>query len=413
MHSEGDASHGVQARDGPDSPTELLIGVVQDLSLARDLATVMEIVRHAARHLTGADGATFILRDGELCHYAEENAIAPLWKGRRFPMSACISGWTMLNRQPAVIEDIYADSRIPADAYRPTFVQSLAMVPIRTANPVGAIGNYWATHHKATAAEVRVLQALADSTSIAMENVRLYSELEQRVRERTLQLEAANKELEAFSYSVSHDLRGPLRHIDGFSALLLTEAGEHLTDAGRDYVSRIRLATGRMSQLIEDLLKLSRVAQSEARRVTVDLTAMVREIVAELGGGSPQRHVEFVIEEGIAADGDPRLLRVVLENLLSNAWKYSSQKPRARIAFGAAQDAGGNRHYYVKDDGAGFDMAHAGNLFGAFRRLHAEADFPGTGIGLATAKRIVERHGGRIWAEAAVGEGATFRFTLP
>ncbi|NNM82110.1 MAG: response regulator [Burkholderiales bacterium] len=169
---------------------EKLVEVVQDLSMARDLANVMDIVRRAARNLTGADGATFVLRDGDQCFYAEEDAIAPLWKGSRFPMSACISGWAMLNRRPAVIEDIYADSRIPADAYRPTFVKSLAMVPIRTRSPVGAIGTYWAKTRKPKEAEVRVIQALADSTSLAMENVRVYGELEQRVRQRTSELSA-------------------------------------------------------------------------------------------------------------------------------------------------------------------------------------------------------------------------------
>lgn len=169
---------------------EELVEVVQLLSLARDLDTVMEIVRHAARKLTGADGATFVLRDNGKCFYAEEDAISPLWKGQRFPMSACISGWAMLNRQPAVIEDIYADPRIPADAYRPTFVRSLAMVPIRTLDPVGAIGNYWATQHLPSPEQVKVLQALADITAVTMENVQVYEELEQRVQQRTSELQS-------------------------------------------------------------------------------------------------------------------------------------------------------------------------------------------------------------------------------
>lgn len=169
---------------------EQLVEVVQRLSMARDLPSVMEIVRHAARDLTGADGATFVLRDGDRCFYADEDAIEPLWKGQRFPMSACISGWVMLHREPAAISDIYADARIPADAYRPTFVQSLAMVPIRTLAPVGAIGNYWAVHHAPSADELRVLQALADTTAVAMENLRVYEELEARVAQRTAALQA-------------------------------------------------------------------------------------------------------------------------------------------------------------------------------------------------------------------------------
>jgi len=171
---------------------ERLVRAVQELALARDLAAIQAVVRWAARELVGADGATFVLRDGDRCHYADEDAIAPLWKGQRFPMGACVSGWAMLHREAAVIPDIYADARIPHDAYRPTFVRSLVMVPIRTADPVGAIGTYWAAPHAATPWEVGLLCALADSTSVAMENVRVHEELEARVRVRTAELEAAN-----------------------------------------------------------------------------------------------------------------------------------------------------------------------------------------------------------------------------
>ena len=172
-----------------DSPPERLVAIVQELSLARDLDSVMHIVRSAARDLTGADGATFVLREEGDCYYADEDAISPLWKGQRFPASACISGWVMDHGTPALIEDIYADSRIPDDVYRPTFVRSLAMVPIRPADPVAAIGNYWAIRHQPNTEELRLLQALADSTSIAMENVALYADLERRVAERTRELE--------------------------------------------------------------------------------------------------------------------------------------------------------------------------------------------------------------------------------
>lgn len=167
---------------------EQLVDAVQALSLARDVDAVAAVVRRAARQLTGADGATFVLRDGDRCFYVDEDAISPLWKGQRFPLSACISGWSMLNRSATVIEDIYADARVPHAAYRPTFVRSLVMVPIRTRAPIGAIGNYWASRHRATEGEVQLLQALADSTSVAMENVQVYAELEARVQQRTQQL---------------------------------------------------------------------------------------------------------------------------------------------------------------------------------------------------------------------------------
>jgi diguanylate cyclase (GGDEF)-like protein len=179
------------------SAAELLIETVQALSLARDLAQIINIVRTAARRLTGADGASFILREGDNCFYADEDAVSPLWKGQRFPMESCVSGWVMLNRMPVTIPDIYQDPRIPTDAYRPTFVRSLTMVPIRTQSPVGAIGNYWATHYHPTEDQVRLLQALADSTAVAMESIRVREEMEDRVRVRTLQLEEANRELRA------------------------------------------------------------------------------------------------------------------------------------------------------------------------------------------------------------------------
>jgi len=192
---------------------ERLIGAVQELLLARDLATIQRIVRTAARELTGADGATFVLRDNGYCYYADEDAISPLWKGRRFPIQTCISGWAMLNRKPAVIEDIYRDARIPHEAYRPTFVKSLAMVPIRTLDPVGAIGNYWAAIRQPSEQEVRLLQALADSTAVAMENQQVYQELEQRVEARTAELQAANEEIR--NLSLTDELTG-LRNRRGF-----------------------------------------------------------------------------------------------------------------------------------------------------------------------------------------------------
>lgn len=185
---------------------ERLVHAVQELSLTRSLVDVQGIVRRSARQLVGCDGTTFVLRDREMCYYADEDAIAPLWKGSRFPMRSCISGWTMLNRAAAIIPDIYLDARIPHEAYRPTFVKSLVMVPIRTIEPVGAIGAYWATPHHATIRQVALLQALADSTSIAMENVQVYAELEQRVRDRTAELEKVNNEIRLLS--VTDDLTG-------------------------------------------------------------------------------------------------------------------------------------------------------------------------------------------------------------
>jgi signal transduction histidine kinase len=236
-------------------------------------------------------------------------------------------------------------------------------------------------------------------------------QLEQRVQQRTAELTAANNELEAFSYSVSHDLRAPLRSIDGFSQALLEDYADKLDSEGQGHLKRVRAASQRMSLLIDDLLNLSRLSRSAMRREMVDLSAIARAVAQEVSRSNPARQVEFVIHKGLSAEGDPGLLRVVMENLLGNAWKYTSSHQCARIEFGAIPD-NGTRSFFVRDDGAGFDPRYAGRLFGAFQRLHAANEFPGTGIGLATVQRIINRHGGKVWAEGAVGMGATFYFSL-
>lgn len=224
--------------------------------------------------------------------------------------------------------------------------------------------------------------------------------------------ETANKELEAFSYSVSHDLRAPLRGIDGFSQALLEDEGDKLSEDGKGYLRRIRAGAQRMAELIDDLLRLSRVSRSDFVRDRVDLSAVAETVVAELRRAHPERNIAVSIQAGVNANADARLARIALENLIGNAWKFTSKAAEARIEFGARVD-GAELVYFVRDNGAGFDMKYADRLFGAFQRLHTDKEYPGTGIGLATVQRIVLRHGGRIWVEAAVGQGATFQFTLP
>ena len=225
------------------------------------------------------------------------------------------------------------------------------------------------------------------------------------------QLESINKELEAFSYSVSHDLRAPLRSLDGFSQALLEDCSEKLGDEDLDHLQRIRAASQRMGQLIDDLLNLSRLTRAEINREPVDLSKMARETAAELQDADAQREVELVIADGLLVEADPRLLRIVLTNLLANAWKFTAKKPHSRIELGCEEN-NGEKEYFIRDNGVGFDMEYAGKLFSAFQRLHGMKEFPGTGIGLAIVQRIVNRHGGRIWAESAVDAGATFRFTV-
>ena len=240
---------------------------------------------------------------------------------------------------------------------------------------------------------------------------RLNADLERRVAERTHALEVSNRELESYSYAVSHDLRAPLRAINGFSRLIEDEYTSQLDERGKNYLGRVRTGAERMSVLIDDLLKLSQISRQEMQSRPVDLSALALEITAELRAADPARAVEWNIAPGLAITGDPGLIRVALQNLLSNAWKYTSKRDLARIEFGTTQKDG-REVYFVRDNGAGFDMAYADKLFGAFQRLHSPDAFPGTGIGLATVARVIHRHGGEVWAEGRENEGATFYFTV-
>jgi light-regulated signal transduction histidine kinase (bacteriophytochrome) len=225
------------------------------------------------------------------------------------------------------------------------------------------------------------------------------------------ELERANRELEAFSYSVSHDLRAPLRAIDGFSKALLSMHAAQLDEQGKNYLNRVRTATQRMGSLIDDLLNLSRISRGELRREQVDITRLARGVAEDLRRHYSTPAASIEIEPGLQAAADPRLLSVVLENLLGNAWKFTSKQATPRVSVGKQQN-GSQTVFYVRDNGAGFDMAYSDNLFRPFQRLHSQSEFEGTGIGLATVQRVINRHSGRVWAEGAVGAGATFYFTL-
>lgn len=657
-----------------------LAEVVEQIAAVRDLQALMTIVRHAVRELTSADGATLVLQDNGYCHYADEDAIGPLWKGQRFPLEACISGWAMLNASQVVIEDIYADPRIPHEAYRPTFVKSLSMVPVGRTQPVAAIGCYWATRHRATDEELELQQALADAMSVGLANLDLYGKmeesrrvaqhnadearastvrfeatfeqaavgialvspdghwlrvnrklceilgyspnelidktfqdithpddlgadlafmrqmliqeietyslekryirkdgrtiwinltvslvwkpdttpdyfisviediqtrksaeaalheakrlgrlgywkwdlatdthswsdevyqiygrdpalppavypevqryftpeswsnlvkaveraqngvgyecdaevvrsdgshrwitargeatraadgtvatlygtvqditerkqaeeeirqlnatLERRVEERTTELEIANRELDAFAYAVSHDLRAPLRAMSGFSQALVEDYGPQLPGEAFGYLQEIRQSARHMGELIDALLTLSRVTRGETQREQIDLSALSGGICAELSLQESERQVTCSIEPGLLLWADPRMFEMVMRNLLSNAWKYTGKTihPQVRVY---CEEQDGTVWFCVADNGAGFDMQFADRLFKPFQRLHRQDEFPGIGIGLTTVQRIIHRHGGRIKALSEPGAGTTFCFTLP
>ncbi|HEY0701281.1 MAG TPA: ATP-binding protein [Candidatus Acidoferrales bacterium] len=270
---------------------------------------------------------------------------------------------------------------------------------------------------------VQMLQDLDDERELARVGLQ---QSEERFRRRSFELEASNKELEAFAYSVSHDLRSPLRGIDGFSRILLDEFGEQIGETGKRYTTQICASAQHMGEVIDDLLNLSRVTRDPLNRQMIDLTFLAEEIAGQLRAGEPGRLVRFEIGRELRAQGDSRLVRLALENLLGNAWKFTRKRANAVIEFGAAPSNGKNGSvngaaaafagvatFFVRDNGAGFDPSHASQLFGVFRRLHGSSEFPGTGIGLATVQRIVQRHGGKVWGEGAIEKGATFSFTLP
>ncbi|MBN2147430.1 MAG: PAS domain S-box protein [Anaerolineales bacterium] len=327
-------------------------------------------------------------------------------------------GWSIAHRQARVALDVGKDAVHFNNPLLPETRSEVALPLISRGNCIGALTFQSTLEADFSEEDVAILGVMAEQLAVAIENARLYeqtqyhaAELEKRVEERTAELVAVNQELEAFSYSVSHDLRAPLRAIDGFSQALLEDYMACLDDVGQDYLRRVQGASRKMGQLISDLLKLSRLTRGEMRHEQVDLSAIATEIVAELRSTQPERQVSFIIAPHLVTNGDPHLLRVALENLLGNAWKFTSKQEIAQIEFGS-KPVGHEMVYLVRDNGAGFDMTYASKLFGAFQRLHSLAEFEGTGIGLATVQRVIHRHGGRIWAEGQVGVGAVFYFTL-
>jgi signal transduction histidine kinase/CheY-like chemotaxis protein len=402
-----------------------LISVVQELSFARDLSAIQAIVRRAARALMGADGATFVLREGDECHYVDEDAIAPLWKGMRFPLQTCISGWAMRNRQAAVIPDIYADERVPIDAYRPTFVRSLVMVPIRSVDPVGAIGTYWATRHEATPEEVRTLQALADATALAMENVHAYGALEQRVHERTRELEAAREAAQRaresaerahraksrFLAAASHDLRQPLQTL----ALLTGTLRRIVPDPdAREVLQQQEDAIQAASQLINAILDLTRL---DSGAITPEVTDF------EIGGLFDELRREFIVlaaNKGLdlridcaggTISSDRALVSQVLRNLVSNAIKYTRDGSVSLHCLRQSSDT----RLEVRDTGVGIPREHLPHIFDEFYQVGGGAGAPrsGYGLGLSIVTRLASLLDLQLDVASEPGRGSTFSLVFP
>jgi len=389
-----------------------LVEAIQELSTSATLEGIMKIVMDTARRLLNADGATFVLREGDHCYYADENAVGPLWKGQRLPMDKCISGWVMQNAQAVIIEDVYADDLNHHEMYRSTFVRSLAIAPIRLNNPLGAIGAYWSTIFAPSTAELQLLQTLADAAAKAVENVQLIEGLERTISDRTADLQAVNNELEAFTYSVSHDLRAPLRHINGFAEVLMNKHSDQLNEEALRFLNTIVSSARKMGTLIDDLLKLSRTSRAELNKLFINMNKIIDDVLLQVEPSIKDRTIEWKIEALPQCFCDHNLMSLVWTNLIENAVKYTRKKAKAVIIIGHRKEET-ETVYYIRDNGIGFDMKYAQKLFGVFQRMHSSSEFEGSGVGLANVQRIILRHGGITWAEAVPDKGTTIFFTLP
>lgn len=398
---------------------ELLVDTVQQLSLASDLESIMRIVRTVARKITGADGATFVLKDGPYCYYADEDAISPLWKGSRFPLETCISGWSMLNRQPAVIADIYADSRIPADAYRPTFVKSLAMVPIRKMKPIGAIGNYWAEQRMPTEEEVAMLQALADITAVSIENVYVRNTLEERVAERTRELADAlerekdyNELKSTFLSMASHELRTPLSTILSSSWLVTQYTEAHQQEERNKHLGRIDSSVHNLLGILDEFLSADKLEKGKVKTETEEtrLEAFLAETAESIEGLlKPGQHLRLNIEKSITIATDRKILHNLLLNLLSNAIKYSEKDVILRAETGADDEI----FITVQDQGIGIPEVEQQRIFNKYFRATNSSGIQGVGLGLNIVKHYADLLGGEISFESREGEGTSFTVKLP
>jgi signal transduction histidine kinase/ActR/RegA family two-component response regulator len=384
-----------------------LVHVIQRLSSSRSLDAIVQVLRDTTRELTGADGITIVLRDGDKCFYAEENAIGPLWKGKRFPMSACISGWCMIHKEQVVIADIYKDARIPHDAYRPTFVKSLAMTPIRRSEPFGSIGAYWASEHVATPEELRILQTLGDSAAMALENSQLID-----------QLKSASERKDAFLSMLAHELRNPLTPVrNGLQLLRLQSEQGEPCDEAYDMIDR---QVVHMTRIIDDLLDVARINNGKVslKRDRVDLATLLRQCVNDHRPAIDQAALTLKLEipafpVWVAADSIR--LSQVFGNLLNNACKYT--RAGGTVAVRMTADARTRLATIdVADSGVGIAPLLLPRVFDSFTQADSSLDRAGggLGLGLAVASGLVKLHDGTITAHSdGVGKGATFTVTLP
>lgn len=401
---------------GSSGRVDRLVQVVQEVSSARLIERVQEIVRSAARELTGADGATFVLRDGNQCYYADEDAIAPLWKGKRFPMSTCVSGWAMMNRQSTILPDVFDDPRVPVSVYRATFVKSMAMMPIRKADPVGAIGVYWATPHHATPEEMQLLEALANTTAVALENVRLYAQLNARIDD----LQRAHHELERFTWVSFHDFQEPLRMIATHSDLLERASGAQLDERHRRSLGHVREGERRLRRLTTSLAEYVDIrepggepgGEQDGEGDPTDMVAVVQQALGELAPELVASDAEVEVGELPRPVVSSTHLRRLFVHLIGNAIKFCRPGEKPHIAI-RGDEREGEWRFSVADNGLGLDEEHRERVFGFFERLHPQDLYPGSGLGLPICRKIVKTLGGHLTVESDPARGSTFTFTIP
>jgi signal transduction histidine kinase len=385
------------ALEGTDA--DALVGAARELAAARSVAEVTSAVRQRARQLLGADGVTFVLREGDLVHYVDEDAIAPLWKGRRFPASACISGWAMVHRTAVMIDDVFADPRIPHDLYAPTFVKALLMVPVRPEDPVAAIGAYWARAHRASARELQLLEAIAGLAAVALANAALYADLRDAVAAR-----------DAFIGIASHELRTPLAAVRLQVDRAIRNAARGTDGVLQSGLMRARSTVDRLSRLVDTLLDASRIAQGRIALAPerFDLREVAAAVVdrAHDLGGAP-----VTLADGPPLRGrwDRDRMEQVLDNLVSNAVKFGDGKP-VEVSLAAAD---GDARVTVRDHGIGIPAEAQERIFDRFERAVSARSFGGFGLGLWIVREVVAAHGGRVDVRSQPGEGATFTVALP
>ncbi|MBO9702225.1 MAG: HAMP domain-containing histidine kinase [Sporocytophaga sp.] len=364
---------------------QLLVDTVQQLSLARDLNSIMSVVRKTARQLTGADGATFILREHDLCYYADEDAISPLWKGQRFPMSSCVSGWVMMHRRPLVIENIYSDSRIPIELYKPTFVRSLVMVPIRTVNPIGAIGNYWADQCSPSSDQIRLLQALADITSVSIENFYAFDELE------------------TFIYKLSHDIRGPIARILGLMNITNLEDPVSV----KEFYAHIGLQAESLDDILKSLVDTISIRKEEKTNAPVIFEQIVCEAIKSLENINGYEKVTF--EQDISVKNkflsNKILLITLFHNLIDNAIKYRSEGVKTPIIKILVSEVNDKVKIMISDNGIGIPEDVQQNVFKMFFRGTEKSN--GSGLGLYLVSHIIKQLNGEIFLDSKEHIGTT------